>query len=109
MCLRYVYPTFLLSFWACQKTGTQIVFRLNVAATEPSLTFHLAIQEKLPNYDAGGGILLTLHIAIGAGNLYTFHLGGINHSWEFFPAGVFAQIGNALDKSKSGPSLFSLP
>lgn len=60
------------------------------------------IQDKLQSYDAGS-IKLTLHIAVGAGTLWTFHLGGINGQYEFFPVGnVFGQISEALDKSKSG-------
>eukprot|EP01127_Copromyxa_protea_P023362 TRINITY_DN8716_c0_g1_i2.p1 TRINITY_DN8716_c0_g1~~TRINITY_DN8716_c0_g1_i2.p1 ORF type:complete len:600 (+),score=107.33 TRINITY_DN8716_c0_g1_i2:33-1832(+) len=69
----------------------------------------LEIQDKLQSYDAGS-IKLTLHIAVGAGTLWTFHLGGINRQYEFFPVGnVFGQISDALDKSKSGEVFLSAP
>lgn len=84
--------------------------------TEPLRTLTLRatqcgidIQRDFRSYDADG-IRLTLHIAIGAGELFTFHLGGINHHWEFFPAGsVFGQISGALDKSQSGQTYVSGP
>lgn len=66
------------------------------------LLTHSDIQDQLKSYKAGT-INLTLHIAVGAGTLFTFHLGGINGHYEFFPGGnVFGQISQALDKSKSG-------
>jgi hypothetical protein len=70
------------------------------------LKLFLEIQDKLQSYDAGT-IKLTLHIAVGAGSLFTFHIGGINGQYEFFPVGnVFGQISEALDKSKSGTFTF---
>lgn len=72
---------------------------------KPYNSKNLEIQDKLQSYDAGS-IKLTLHIAVGAGTLFTFHLGGINGQYEFFPVGnVFGQISEALDKSKSGKCL----
>eukprot|EP01121_Diplochlamys_sp_Union-15-3_P017841 TRINITY_DN6368_c0_g1_i1.p1 TRINITY_DN6368_c0_g1~~TRINITY_DN6368_c0_g1_i1.p1 ORF type:complete len:244 (-),score=45.62 TRINITY_DN6368_c0_g1_i1:873-1604(-) len=69
----------------------------------------LEIQSKLKSYNAAG-IKLTLHIAIGAGILYTLHVGGVDNQWEFFPAGdVFSQLHDALEKSQSGEVVLSTP
>lgn len=85
------------------RSSTEDLRTLVLRATQCGLD----IQRDLRSYDADG-IRLTLHIAVGAGELFTFHLGGINHHWEYFPAGsLFGQISGALDKSLSGQTYLS--
>jgi len=46
---------------------------------------------------------LTLHVAIGYGDLQALHVGGHNGEWEFLLAGApFRQIAKAIDLSKKG-------
>jgi hypothetical protein len=41
----------------------------------------LVIQTDLAKYDSGEGFVLTLHVGIGIGNMYSLYVGGVDGGW----------------------------
>ena len=67
----------------------------------------LAIVEKLSHYVAGD-VRLTLHIGIGAGDLMSLHVGGVNEFWQYLVAGQpLSQMALAEVQAKSGEACIS--
>ena len=49
------------------------------------------------------GINLQLHIAIGVGKVFMYHVGGADNQWQYVVAGEpFSQIAESLDIAKGG-------
>ena len=49
------------------------------------------------------GINLQLHIAIGIGKIFKYHVGGVENQWQYVVAGEpFSQIAVSLDLAKGG-------
>jgi len=78
-----------------------------VTATYRAAECSLAILEKLSHYVAGD-VRLTLHIGIGAGDLMSLHVGGVNEYWEYLVAGQpLGQMALAEVEAKSGEACIS--
>ena len=68
----------------------------------------LAAQAALESYDAGEGDRLQLYVAIGAGEAFALHVGGVADRWHFLVAGApIAQIGAAKDRARAGEVVLS--
>jgi tetratricopeptide (TPR) repeat protein/class 3 adenylate cyclase len=78
-----------------------------VTATYRAAECSLAILEKLSHYVAGD-VRLTLHIGMGAGDLISLHVGGVNEYWEYLVAGQpLGQMALAEVQAKSGEACIS--
>lgn len=69
----------------------------------------LQIQTSgLAEYDSKDGFTLTLHVAIGAGELAYMLVGGVNHTWEYVVSGSpLKQLASALTHSDQGEVVVS--
>ena len=57
----------------------------------------LAVQDKLHNYPVEEDLRLSMHIGVGAGEISSFHLGGVRGRWELLIAGSpLKQIAGAV-------------
>lgn len=68
----------------------------------------LAIQKQLPQYQVADGSPLSIHIGIGAGEVSSFHLGGVLGRWEMVIAGPpLVQVAAAVTRAKNGEVVLS--
>ena len=68
----------------------------------------MEIQTDLKEYDSNEGFKLTLHIGVGAGDLYSIIVGGVDGMWEFLVVGdPLVQLKTAVDNSSSGEVVVS--
>ena len=68
----------------------------------------LAIQETLDIIEASDGTQLRLQVGIGAGDVYSVHLGGVLNRWEFLLSGTpLAQMSQAKEVARPGQVVLS--
>ena len=68
----------------------------------------LDIQTRLAVYDSNEGFSLTLHVGVGAGNIYSLYVGGVEASWEYLVSGEpLAQLRTCVELSNSGQVVVS--
>eukprot|EP00808_Paulinella_micropora_P026542 g82296.t1 len=63
----------------------------------------LELQSEAKVYQVSEEVSLTLHIALGVGPVYAWHVGGYDNEWEFLISGPpFNQLSNGLDLAAHG-------
>lgn len=68
----------------------------------------LAVQEALHGYVTAEGIPLSLQIGLGAGDVYSVHLGGVFGRWEFLLSGdPLVQMSLAKERAQPGQVVVS--
>jgi class 3 adenylate cyclase len=68
----------------------------------------LAIQRTLGDYASPEGARLSLQVGIGAGDVYSVHLGGVYDRWEFLLSGTpLAQMTVAKEQARPGQIVLS--
>ncbi|MCP4423053.1 MAG: AAA family ATPase [Chloroflexi bacterium] len=77
-------------------------------ATQRAAQCGLEIQAALHDTAVAPGIVLSLRIAVSAGETWVVHVGGILSRWEFTFAGdPFAHIGRAQEQTEPGEVILS--
>lgn len=95
--------------------GEKAVHRLSstvntslAAATRLAAQCSLAVQATLRDYRVGNEVRLSLHIGIGAGEVFALHVGGVFGRWEFLVAGTpLTQMSTAEQQANSGQVVLS--
>lgn len=68
----------------------------------------MSLLNELNEFSPVEGVLLTLHVGIGAGSLSGFCVGGVEGKWEYFIAGEpIEQMAEATDLAASGQLVLS--
>ncbi len=68
----------------------------------------LAIQDALDVLETSDGTRLRLQVGIGAGDVYSVHLGGVFNRWEFLLSGApLAQMSQAKEAARPGQVVLS--
>ena len=68
----------------------------------------LAVQKALHNYPVAEGIRLSLRVGLGAGEVFTVHVGGEHGRWEFLIAGApLIQVSAAEHAAQPGEVVLS--
>lgn len=68
----------------------------------------LAIQDSLDVFETSDGTRLRLQVGIGAGDVYSVHLGGVLNRWEFLLSGApLAQMSQAKEAAQPGQVVIS--
>ncbi|MBA3530331.1 MAG: AAA family ATPase, partial [Ardenticatenales bacterium] len=98
----------LLALWpTADETGARQALRLR-SATHRAAQCALAIQATLHDYRAAEGVLLSLRVALGAGEVFTAHIGGVHGRWEFLVTGTpLVQVASAERETKPGKVVLS--
>jgi class 3 adenylate cyclase/tetratricopeptide (TPR) repeat protein len=93
----------LIALWPHAETSDELV-----AGTARAVACGLELQKSLAGFDAGGGLTLSMKVSIGAGSIFSSHLGGVYERWEFLLAGTpLEQVGIANGLAKPGDVLVS--
>ena len=78
------------------------------ALTRSATQCALSIQTTLAKYDSNQGFTLTLHVGIGAGEIYALYVGGVQNTWEFLVTGEpLIQLRTCVDLSSTGEVVVS--
>jgi class 3 adenylate cyclase/tetratricopeptide (TPR) repeat protein len=68
----------------------------------------LAVRAALDGDDVGGGVRLSVHAGLGAGDTLALHVGGVGRRWYLVVAGdAVRQTGAALERAQSGEVVLS--
>lgn len=68
----------------------------------------LLLQDRLHDYEVAESFRLRMKLAIGVGEVWCEHLGGVYDRWEFLLAGPpLAQVGAANDHARPGDTIVS--
>jgi class 3 adenylate cyclase/tetratricopeptide (TPR) repeat protein len=68
----------------------------------------LIIQKTLHNYEPIADVRLSLRVSIGAGEVFTVYVGGVNDRWEFIVAGEpLVQLRSVKQQAQPGDALIS--
>ncbi len=79
-----------------------------VTVTHRAAQCGLAMQEKLSQYQVAEGLHLSLHVGLGAGDVFAASVGGVLGRWEFVVAGdPLAQISAAERQAQPGQVVLS--
>lgn len=80
---------------------------LKTSTSRRAVQCGMDLQKEVGLYECNS-VTLTLHIAVGAGDIYAMYVGGVNDEWELLVTGSpFSQIAEALDMSKKGQVVVS--
>jgi class 3 adenylate cyclase/tetratricopeptide (TPR) repeat protein len=78
------------------------------AAALRTVQCSLAVQSALNEYDAAEGLRLALRVGIGAGEVVTMYVGGVNNRWELLIAGApVDQMSGAEQQAHPGEVVLS--
>jgi len=73
------------------------------AATLRAAQCGLAVQDALHDYEAAEDIRLSLHLGVGAGEVFTEHIGGVLGRWVLLVAGEpVVQVSSAKQQARPG-------
>ncbi|MGH2593828.1 MAG: adenylate/guanylate cyclase domain-containing protein, partial [Anaerolineae bacterium] len=68
----------------------------------------LVVQKTLHNYEVAEDVRLSLRVGIGAGEVFTVHIGGVNDRWEFLVAGApLVQLKTVKQQARPGDAVLS--
>ena len=101
----------LLALWPVSQDVSRLGSEATLALTQRVIRAAqcgLAIQETLNVYEASDGTRLHLQVGIGAGDVYSVHLGGVFNRWEFLLSGTpLAQMSRAKENAQPGKVVLS--
>ncbi|UCG25775.1 MAG: adenylate/guanylate cyclase domain-containing protein, partial [Chloroflexota bacterium] len=101
----------LLALWPVSQDVSRLGSEARLALSRMvirSAQCGLAIQETLNVFEAEDGTRLRLQVGIGAGDVYSVHLGGVFNRWEFLLSGTpLAQMSQAKENARPGKVVLS--
>jgi len=102
--LKFAGDALICMFADYDSPPTEDLAKISLRAVQCG--FEIQNTPELSQYDSSEGFKLTLHIGVGAGELYALFVGGIADSWEFLVVGEpFLQLKTAVDNSSITTSI----